>query len=191
MAAFKMVGCISVTISQLLLNPERWYFRFYGSIDATDSAKLPCGFLFYKSKIATYNMTASIMASFCYLYVHAPLCARSYIRPLYWKATEIILDSQLGSHFESIILVVCGFQTFLNLLLYAIGTLMDGTWQNWNFRDRLWWKYRNPCYDWQIKHFLASFLYRQSLKHVMVYEDDRWYHILEVAAMGEEGCILC
>ena len=73
-----------------------------------DSAKLPFGFLFYKSKIA-------------------PLCARSYIRPLYWKATEIILDSQLGSHFESIVLVVGGFQTFMKLVLYVIGTLMDCT----------------------------------------------------------------
>ena len=32
--------------------------------------------------------------------VQSPLCPRSYIRPLYWKATELILESPLGSHFE-------------------------------------------------------------------------------------------
>ena len=54
--------------------------------------------------------------------VHAPLCPRFCIRPLYWKASEIIVDSQLGSHIASIVLIVGGSQTFMNLLLYAIGT---------------------------------------------------------------------
>ena len=40
-------------------------------------------------------------------------------------------------HFESIILVVGSFQTFMNLLLEAIGTPVSGTKQNWYFRDRL------------------------------------------------------
>ena len=41
---------------------------------------------------------------------------------------------------------------------------MGGIKQNWHFRDRLWWKFRNPCCDGQIKHFLV----KKSLKRIMV-----------------------
>ena len=58
--------------------------------------------------------------------VQALLCSRSYIRPLYWKATYIIIDSTLCSHFESIVLVVVGSKAFMNLLLSDLYT--DG-WQ--------------------------------------------------------------
>ena len=50
----------------------------------------------------------------------------TFDQPLYWKAAEIILDSPQCSHLKSIVLLLGGFHTFMNLL-GAIGTLMDGT----------------------------------------------------------------
>ena len=50
----------------------------------------------------------------------------TFDQPLYWKATEIILDSPPDNHLKSIVLLLGGFHTFMNLL-GAIGTLMDGT----------------------------------------------------------------
>ena len=75
-----------------------------GSIDAMDSVKVPyvicltipytidntiC-YLFDNSNMVTSKMAVSKMASFCNLLscTHSPLCPHSYIRPLYWKATE-------------------------------------------------------------------------------------------------------
>ena len=52
----------------------------------------------------------------------------------------------------------------MNLLVYAIDTLVGGIKQNWHFRDRLWGKSRNPCYDGQIKHFLV----KKTLKRMMI-----------------------
>ena len=50
----------------------------------------------------------------------------TFDQPLYWKAQEIVLDSPPGSHLKSIVLLLGGFHTFMNLL-GAIGTLMEGT----------------------------------------------------------------
>ena len=64
--------------------------KCYGSIDAMDSVKVPyiC-YLFDNSNMATSRMAVSKMASFCNMScTHAPVCPHSYIRPLYWKATE-------------------------------------------------------------------------------------------------------
>ena len=38
-------------------------------------------------------------------------------QPLYWNVTKIILDSPPGSHLESIVVVVGGIQTSVNLPL--------------------------------------------------------------------------
>ena len=48
-------------------------------------------------------------------------------QPLYWKATVIIQESPPGSHLKTIVLLLGGIYTFMNVL-GAIGTLMDGTW---------------------------------------------------------------
>ena len=50
----------------------------------------------------------------------------TFDQPLYWKAAEIIKDSPQCSHLKSIVLLLGGFHTFMNLL-GAIGTLMEGT----------------------------------------------------------------
>ena len=103
-----------------------------------------------------------------------------------------ILEDNRGNcryHFESIILVVCGFETFMNLLLYAIGTLVGGIKQNCHFRDRLWWKSRNPCYGGQIKHFLV----KKTLKRMMVsgMTDDIIFQKSHLWVKSKKGYILC
>ena len=50
----------------------------------------------------------------------------TFDQPLYWKATEIILDSPPDSQLKSIVLLLGGFHTFMNLL-GAVGLLMDDT----------------------------------------------------------------
>lgn len=50
----------------------------------------------------------------------------TFDQPLYWKAAEIIMDAPQSSPLKSIVLMLGGFHTFMNLL-GAIGTLMKGT----------------------------------------------------------------
>ena len=50
----------------------------------------------------------------------------TFDQPLYWKAAEIIMDAPQSSPLKSIVLMLGGFHTFMNLL-GAIGTLMEGT----------------------------------------------------------------
>lgn len=50
----------------------------------------------------------------------------TFDQPLYWKAAEIIMDAPQSSPLKSMILLLGGFHTFMNLL-GAIGTLMEGT----------------------------------------------------------------
>ena len=83
---------------------------------------------FDKSSMATSKMAVSKMASFCNVLscTHAPLCPHSYIRPLYWKETELILYSPLGSHFESIAQVVGDLQTFDNTMCLKLVYIRRG-----------------------------------------------------------------
>ena len=76
----------------------------------------------------------------------------------------------------------------MNFLLYAIGTLVGGIKQNWHFRDRLWRKSRNPCYDEEIKHFLV----KKPLKRRMVsgMTDDIIFQKSYLWAKSNKGCIL-
>ena len=60
-------GCIELkmAISQFRLNLQRVCVRFYGSINAIESVKLPSVNYLDESKMATSNMAVSKMASFC------------------------------------------------------------------------------------------------------------------------------
>ena len=63
-------------------------------------------------------MATSKMALFCYIAskLHfAPVV--TFAQPLYSKATEIILDPPPSCLYETTVLVVGGFHTFVNLLL--------------------------------------------------------------------------
>ena len=62
--------------------------------------------MFDKSKMATSNMAVTKMASFCCI------ASKQHFVPI-----EMILDSPLGSQFESNVLVIGGFQMFMNLQL--------------------------------------------------------------------------
>ena len=50
----------------------------------------------------------------------------TFDQPLYWKASEIILDAYDDNHIKDIILMLGSFHTLMNLL-GAIGTLMEST----------------------------------------------------------------
>lgn len=50
----------------------------------------------------------------------------TFDQPLYWKASEIILDAPQNSHLKDIVLLLGCFHTLMNLL-GAIGSLMNGT----------------------------------------------------------------
>ena len=86
-------GCIELKMATFRLNLERVCVRFYGSINPIESVKLPSVNYLDESKMATSKMAVSKMASFLLYCVEAPLCPSSYIRPLYWKATEVIVDT--------------------------------------------------------------------------------------------------
>ena len=124
---------LKMAVSQIRLNLERVCVRFYGSINPIESVKLPSVNYLDESKLATSNMSVSKMASFC--------CLASKHRFVPQLHLTTILEGNIGNcryHFESIILVVCGFQTFMNVLLQAIGTRVRGIKQNCHFKDRLW-----------------------------------------------------
>ena len=50
----------------------------------------------------------------------------TFDQPLYWKATEIIIDAPQSSHLKGIVLMLGCFHTLMNLL-GVIGSLMEGT----------------------------------------------------------------
>ena len=116
MAVSKMADWGSKWYISVTIRPRKVMFWFYGSIEAMDSAKLSSVIFFTKSKMARYKMVASKMASFCCLtsMQHLQLHSTTILEGV---KTYKISDSQLSSHFESIVLVVCGFQTFMKLLL--------------------------------------------------------------------------
>ena len=63
-------------------------------------------------------MAVSKMAfHFCIASKHHLVSVVTFDQPLYWKATNIILDSQQDSHLESIVLVAGGFHASMDLLL--------------------------------------------------------------------------
>ena len=68
--------------------------------------------------MTTSKMAISKMAfHFCIASKHDYVSVSSLDEPLYWKVTNIILDSPPGSHLESIVVVVGGIHTSVNLLL--------------------------------------------------------------------------
>ena len=69
--------------------------------------------------MATSKMAISKMAFHFGKCVQAQLCFRIFIGPaaIYWKVTNIVLDSPPGSYLESIVVVVGGIHTSVNLLL--------------------------------------------------------------------------
>ena len=106
-------GCIELkmVISQFRLNLERVCVRFYGSINTTEPVKLPSVNYLHESKMTTSNMAVSKKASFS--------CIASKHRIVPQLHSTTILEGNRGNciyHFESIILVVGGFQAFMNLL---------------------------------------------------------------------------
>ena len=112
--------------------------------------------------------------------------SRSHIRSLYLKTTKILLDSSLGSHFESIVPVVGGFQSLKNC-----------------YYKRLvhWCMTHNKigilgiCYDENLvtrvmtdKSSISS--PPSCTENSWTYDgvrDDMWYHIPEFAAVGKES----
>ena len=68
--------------------------------------------------MATSKMAISNMSfHFCIASKHHFVSVFSLDQPLYWRVTKIILDSPPGSHLESIVVVVGGIRTSVNLLL--------------------------------------------------------------------------
>ena len=87
-------GCIELKMAIFRLNLERVCVRFYGSINPIESVKLPSANYLDESKMATSKMAVSKMASFCCIASkHRFVPVLSYIRPLYWKATEVIVGT--------------------------------------------------------------------------------------------------
>ena len=87
-------GCIELKMAIFRLNLERVCVRFYGSINPIESVKLPSANYLDESKMATFKMAVSKMASFCCIASkHRFVPVLSYIRPLYWKATEVIVGT--------------------------------------------------------------------------------------------------
>ena len=71
-----------------------------------------------KFKMATSRMAISKMAfHFGIASKHHFVSVFSLDQPLYWNVTKIILDSQPGSHLESIVVVVGGIHMSVNYLL--------------------------------------------------------------------------
>ena len=119
---------LNIAISQLLrLNLERECFMFYGSINPIESVKLASVNYFWQIQdgdIQDGRINNGIILLSC---VRAPFCFRSYIRPLYWKATGMILGAPLGSNFGSIVLVVGGFH-----MEYGFATISDMYTDGWH-----------------------------------------------------------
>ena len=108
MAAIKL----KMAIFPFRLNLERVCVMFYGSINPIEYVKLPSVNYLDESKMATSKMAVSKMASFCCL-----ASKHRFVPQLY---STTILEGNRGNcryHFESIILVVGRFQTFMHLLL--------------------------------------------------------------------------
>ena len=70
-------------ISQFRLNLERVCVRFYGSINPIESVNYHID----EPKMGTSKMAVS----------KSTVCPRSYIQSLYWKATEVIVDTTSNS----------------------------------------------------------------------------------------------
>ena len=82
-----------------------------------ESVKLPSVIHFCKSKMATSKTAVSKVAFHVYIASkHHFVSVVTLDQPLYWEATDI-LDSPRGSHLESFVLMVGGFNTSMNLLL--------------------------------------------------------------------------
>ena len=100
-------GCIQLKMAIFRLNLERVCVRFYGSINPIESVKLPSVNYLDESNMATSNMAVPKWHPFVVL-------RRSTALSPYLHSTTI-LEGNRGNcryHFETIILVVCGFQTF-------------------------------------------------------------------------------
>ena len=98
-------GYIELKMAIFRLNLERVCVRFYGSINPIESVKLPSVNYLDESNMATSNMAVSKMASFC--------CIVSKHR--FVPVASFDREGNRGNcryNFETIILVVCGFQTF-------------------------------------------------------------------------------
>ena len=101
-----------MAISQFRLNLERVCVRIYGTINPIKSVKLPSVNYLDESKMATSKMAVSKMAHFVVLRRNTALSLQLH--------SNTILEGNRGNcryHFESIILVIGGFQMFMNLLL--------------------------------------------------------------------------
>ena len=88
-------GCIELkmAISQFRLNLESVCVRFYGSIHLIESVKLPLVNYLERIQVGDIHdggIQNGVLLLSC---VEAPLCPRCHIRPLYWKATEVIVDT--------------------------------------------------------------------------------------------------
>ena len=98
----------------------------------------------------------------------------TFDQPLYWKAQEIVLDSPPGSHLKSIVLLLGGFHTFMNLL-GAIGTLMEGT----GLKEIL----RTVYGDNSVAHMLTGKLVQRAFRgHLLV---DRCLNRMMVSEMAD------
>ena len=82
----------------------------YGSIDAIDSVKLTSVIFLIITRWRYPRWRYPNWRTFVVLHPCNTL-SRSYIRSLYLTTTGTLLDSPPGSHFESIVPVVGGFQS--------------------------------------------------------------------------------